>query len=137
MKKISIFLLLAFVSSCSSTSDNSSNNSSNNASINPPAWIQGTWIQDGGTSAGYKFTQNDFSLISFNTTNSFANAVAQTKATGGNASVNETITSNSYNIDITIGAHTDSYYFNKISTTKIEWVNDPLGSLADLFYVKQ
>lgn len=136
MKKISIFLLLAFVSSCSSSPDNSSNNSSSNSNINPPSWIQGTWIQDGGT-GGYKFTSNDFILVGSSSQTSFANAVTQTKATGGNASVIETITSNSYNIDITIGIRTDSYYFNKITTTKIEWINDPLGNLADLFYIKQ
>ena len=139
MKKISIILLLVIASSCSNSSDSSSSNPSINPSINPPAWIQGTWIQDGdGGTSGYKFTQNDFILIGsgFSQT-SFANAVTQTRASGGNATVHEIITSNSYNIDITIGIHTDSFYFNKITNTKIEWVNDPLGDLADFFYIKQ
>ena len=136
MKKISLFLLLGLVYSCSSSSDNLSNNSSSNASINPPAWIQGTWIQAGGTT-GYKFTTNDFILTGSGSQTSFANTVILTNASGGNATVHETITSNSYNIDITIGIRTDSYYFNKINDTKIEWVNDPLGSLADFFYIKQ
>ena len=134
MKKISILLLLALVYSCSNSNDSGNSSST---SINPPSWIQGTWIQVGG-SGGYKFTTNDLILIgSGSSQTSFSNAVNQTNASGGNATVHEIITSNSYNIDITIGIHTDSFYFNKITNTKIEWVNDPLGDLADFFYIKQ
>lgn len=131
-----IFLLSAIIAtSCSQSNDSGSSTIS--SYINPPTWIQGTWIQAGG-SGGYKFTTNDFILIgSGSSQTSFSNAVNQTNASGGNATVHEIITSNSYNIDITIGVHTDSYYFNKITNTKIEWVNDPLGSLADIFYIKQ
>lgn len=134
MKKISILFLLALVCSCSN-SDDSSNSSS--ASINPPAWIQGVWIQENSTLGnGYIFTSNDFLLKGITGNTSFSNGVAGTLSTGGNAGVQEVISNSIYNIDITILSQIYIYNFKKISETKIELVNGPTTS-EHYYFIKQ
>ena len=135
MKKISILLLLVLVCSCSKSDDSGNSGST---SINPPAWIHGIWIQENSTVGnGYIFTNKDFLLKGSGWGNtSFASSVELTNASGGNASVHETITSNSYNIDIDLGVQIHIYHFNKISTTKIEWMNGPTSS-DHYYFIKQ
>jgi hypothetical protein len=136
MKKTFLLFFSFAIMSCS---DSDSSGSSSNSYINPPTWIKGTWVQEGSTLGnGYIFTSNDFLLkntIGGNT--SFKQAIETTISTGGNADATEEITSSIYNISITIGAQTYDYDFQKISDTKIEWMNDPIGDLGNTYYVKQ
>ena len=59
-----IIFIIAFTSllfSCSN-SDNSDTNSNNCQTLQPPGWIQGTWIKQNspvGSYTGYKFTSDD------------------------------------------------------------------------------
>ena len=132
-------ILLFFSFAIMSCSNSDSSGSSSNSYINPPTWIQGTWVQEGSTIGnGYIFTSNDFLLknaIGGNT--SFKQAIETTIAAGGNADATEVITSSIYNLSITIAAQTYNYDFQKISATKIEWMNDPYGNSETVYFIKQ
>lgn len=136
MKKIILTLIAFTLMGCSSESDNVSSNSI----ISPPAWIQGVWLQDNGNGAvannGYQFTTDDFilkGLVDY----SFKNQINTNLSVGANSTVVETKTDNIYNISITLSTATSNYNFVKISSTKIEWVNDPMGDLVETYYIKQ
>ena len=137
MKKNFLIVIFSFTLFSCSNSDDDNNQTANY--FNPPSWIIGTWIQEGSSLGnGYIFTTNDFLLkneIAGNT--SFKEAIETTKSTGGNASATEEISSTMYNVSIIIGAQTYIYNFQKVSDTKIEWINDPLGDLVDTYYNKQ
>jgi hypothetical protein len=137
MRKLLLLFLAIVATSCSHSND--SVNNTNSSYINPPTWIQGTWIQEGSTVGnGYIFTTNDFLLKNQTAGNtSFKQSIETTNSTGGNASATEEITTTIYNISITIGAQTYVYNFQKVSATKIEWINDPLGSSVHTYYNKQ
>jgi hypothetical protein len=137
MKAIIFSIVLTLLISCSS--DNNSNNSSNNT-IDPPSWIQGNWYLEGefgGSTTGYSFKSNDFCLIVFNTQTCFSLYSDPTISAGGIFKIEELISDNEYKISITQINTTTTYHFKKISSTKIEWINDPLGDLANSYYVKK
>ena len=136
MKKIILTLIAFTLMGCSSESDNVSSNSI----ISPPAWIQGVWLQDNGNGGvannSYQFTTDDFilkGLVDY----SFKNQINTNLSVGANSTVAETKTDNIYNISITLSTATSNYNFVKISSTKIEWVNDPMGDLVETYYIKQ
>lgn len=133
------FLIIIFSIALFSCSNSDDDNNQTENYFNPPSWIIGTWIQEGSSLGnGYIFTTNDFLLknqLGGNT--SFKEAIETTKSTGGNASATEVISSTIYNVSITIGAQTYIYNFQKVSDTKIEWINDPMGNLVDTYYNKQ
>lgn len=136
MKKIILTLFAFTLVGCSSESDNVSSNSI----ISPPAWIQGVWLQDNGNGGvannGYQFTTDDFilkGLVDY----SFKNQINTNLSVGANSTVLETKTDSNYNISITLSTATSNYNFVKISSTKIEWVNDPMGDLVETYYIKQ
>jgi hypothetical protein len=136
MKKIILTLFAYTLVGCSSESDNVSSNSI----ISPPAWIQGVWLQDNGNGGvannGYQFTTDDFilkGLVDY----SFKNQINTNLSVGANSTVVETKTDSNYNISITLSTATSNYNFVKISSTKIEWVNDPMGDLVETYYIKQ
>lgn len=135
MKKILLFTLLLCFISCSSSDEGINNQSS----ISPPDWIQGTWLLDGTASElGFKFTSNDFCVIVLSNLEScFNEQLDQTSNAGGTTNVSETITDNNYTIEITLISQTVTYQFEKVSSTQIEWINDPLGDLAETIYVKE
>jgi len=118
--KTSFFILL--LTSCSSSSDNGS--SSNNGHLNPPTWIQGTWLQfinNGGQQVimgGFKFTNNDFCSIAI--TGSPIACFGQTFTTPPT----EIITSTEYKFTITNAGLTNNYDFIKISNTQIRLENN-------------
>jgi hypothetical protein len=47
--------------------------------------------------------------------------------TGLTTNVNEEVSNTSYLIEITLGSQIVTYEFDKVSNTKIEWINDPLA----------
>ena len=136
-KLIGILFLMAFLfSSCSSSDDDNSGN--NSSEINPPDWIQGTWLLEAPNPAsGYRFSNDDFCLIVISQQTCFKESISQTNNSGATTNVNEETTDNSYSIEITLGTQIVTYEFSKISSTEIEWVNDPLGDLAETIYVKE
>jgi hypothetical protein len=136
MKKIILTFLTFTLVGCSSDSDNVTSNSI----ISPPAWIQGVWLQDDGNGGvannGYQFTPDDFilkGLVDY----SFKNQINTNLSGGANSTVVETKTDSNYNISITLSTATSNYNFVKISSTKIEWVNDPMGDLVETYFIKQ
>lgn len=136
-KIIGLILSITFLfSSCSSSDDDNSGN--NGSGINPPDWIQGTWLlEEPNPTAGYRFTNDDFCLIVISQQTCFKESISQTNNSGATTNVNEEITDNRYSIEITLGTQIVTYEFSKISSTEIEWVNDPLGDLAETIYVKE
>ena len=136
MKKIFLFSILFLILSCSNSDDNSS---SSNSDFNPPAWIQGSWIQEGSVgTAGvvFSFSANDFCMTNIGFSKQcqqeFVNQVRQP----GNANavtVTETITATNYTTEIKYFAGQSIIYsFRKLANNKIEWTSVP-GSV----FVKQ
>lgn len=90
--------------------------------FHPPAWIQGTWKIEGTTTPWFTFTNDDFIQDGAGSM-SYKNTLQQAAASGQQAKVVETITSDIYDFDIYVGGSNGKYQFKKISATKIEWVN--------------
>lgn len=135
MKKIfGLILLIALsISSCSSDDDNSGNN---NSSINPPNWIQGTWLLENSTvNSGFKFTTDDLCLISLTTQTCNKETLELYDGTQIYTNVEEEITNDYYSVEITISSSVNTYQFEKVSNTKIKWLNT--GTNVNAIYVKQ
>ncbi|MCK0114966.1 hypothetical protein [Gelidibacter sp. F63206] len=131
MKNIFIlFLTIAFFS-CSSNDDNSSND---NNLINPPNWIQGTWLlETSPITSGFRFTSNDFCLIS--STSEICNKETLKLYQGSQVitNVKEKISSGNYELSITIGSSIQTYRFEKVSSTEIRWLDIGVNAI----YTKQ
>lgn len=114
MKKF--FLILPFVAlfSCSE-SDNNSSVAPDEHSINPPSWIQGTWLNqeflDAGISSGFKFASDNFCTVLYTNTTCYKEQPLQ---------FNEISTTTSYEIVLTGSGTGVTYHFTKISNTQIE-----------------
>ncbi|MFG6686239.1 hypothetical protein ACGK9U_06635 [Mariniflexile sp. HNIBRBA6329] len=126
MKKIILLLCLTLFLGCSS-SDDSSSSKNNSSSINPPDWIQGTWLFDSSIDSGYQFTSDDFCIISLCTKSckneemeSFSGIEGQTNT------VEEEITDSSYSVTIFYSNETkmsgtrNTYVFEKVSDSEIK-----------------
>lgn len=135
MKNYFLLILVFITISCSNSND--SNNSSV-ASINPPSWIHGTWNVEGSLNgAAFIFTNDDL-LFKTNTTAIISyKQLIQNGSTTGNTYTEEEITPTIYNLSIITGAATTIYNFRKITPTKIEYVNDPMGDLVETYCIKQ
>lgn len=142
MKKIILLLIFTtLLHSCSSDSnnDNPGTNINNCQTLNPPAWIQGTWIKQNssaGSYTGYKFTSDDVIDIG---SQSFSNSRKFQLDFYCNSNVNYTVTENttptSYFLEINWSGIA-TYNFAKISDTKIELVNDDDPVNAS-YYIKE
>lgn len=122
MKKIiGLIIIIAFSLTACSSSDNNSDN--NNSSINPPNWIQGTWLGeiDGINSGiGFKFTSEDFCTVLGSQTSCFMEPVKQSQ---GLITVNEQIDNENYVISINSNnTITTTFHFRKYSETEIQVV---------------
>ena len=128
-----VVILLTSLVCCSS--DNSSANSNNSTSIHPPSWIQGTWLLSGGViDSGFKFTSNDFCVVSMNLNSCYKEQLNMMNGTTFSTNIKEEISSDSYSIEITLGPTVITYEFEKISETEIAWSNSTVG---DALYEKQ
>ena len=116
----------ALLFGCSSSDDDVSGA---NTSFNPPAWIQGRWIEQTLGIIGYKFTNKDFILITGTTEASIGEQVNFFNNSTIKASINEEINSSTeYKFSYTIQSLTQHFHFVKISNTKFKDVlNDPDG----------
>lgn len=124
MKHLFLIALVAisFVN-CSGNDDDSTpqqNNPVTTQYFHPPAWIKGSWKISNTSTSYFKFTNEDFILVTPYT--SYKAILEQTAATGQPAKVVEQISDYYYEFTITAGASSGQYKFKKISDTKIQWV---------------
>lgn len=124
MKHLFLIALVAisFVN-CSGNDDDSTpqqNNPVTTQYFHPPAWIQGSWKISNTSTTYFKFTNDDFILVSPYT--SYKAILQQTAATGQPAKVVEQTSDFYYEFTITAGASSGQYKFKKISDTRIQWV---------------
>lgn len=115
--KLFILSIFLFVISCSKSDDGTSFTTS----INPPKWIQGTWLSG---SAGFRFEANDFITITSGTEISYKEQLEFYKGTGEETSAEETKTDESYRLKLTFPPGLSIIYeFSKKSETVIVWEN--------------
>jgi hypothetical protein len=122
MKKVfSVILLVAFLGTSCSSSDDPSTNSQ----INPPNWIQGTWISelDGiSTGMGFKFSSDDFCSLNNSQT-----------SCEGHVTIDEEIDTENYIITLNNNEMMiNTFHFKKLTETKIEAVHSS-GSNTTFF----
>ena len=126
MKKILLLPLMALsflTLNCSGNDDNSTpqqNTPVTTQYFHPPAWIQGSWKISNTSTSYFKFTNDDFILVTPYT--SYKAVLTQTAATGHPAKVVEQTSDYHYEFAITAGASSGQYKFKKISDTRIQWV---------------
>ncbi|MCQ9635150.1 hypothetical protein MP477_09320 [Chryseobacterium sp. WG23] len=128
MKKIlfTLFIGMSFIG-CSNSDDDSTpqqNNPVTTQYFHPPAWIQGSWKISGTQPPFFKFTNQDFILITPYT--SYKTVLEQTANTGQQAKVNEQISDLYYEFTIIAGGSSAQYKFKKISDTRIQWVGNTI-----------
>ncbi|WP_123947256.1 hypothetical protein [Chryseobacterium pennae] len=124
MKHLFLAVLMAVsLVSCSGNDDTTTpqqNNPVQNQYFSPPAWIQGSWKITGSANPYFKFSSDDFILVTPYT--SYKAVLTQTAATGQPAKVVEQTSDYYYEFTITAGASSGQYKFKKISDTRIQWV---------------
>lgn len=126
MKKqllLSLLTLSLFTINCSGNDDNTAPEQTNPVTtqyFHPPAWIQGNWKISNSSTTYFKFTNDDFILVTPYT--SYKTVLEQTATTGQQAKVNEQISDLYYEFTIIAGASSGQYKFKKISDTRIQWV---------------
>ena len=139
MKKLILLITVTTILFSCSNSDNSDNNSNNCQTLNPPTWIQGTWIKQNspiGSYTGYKFTTDDvIDIFSQSSSNSRKYQLDFYCTSNVNYTVTENTTPTSYFLEINWSGIA-TYNFTKISATTIELVNDndPVNAT---YYIKQ
>lgn len=130
MKKlISVLFFAVFIIGCSSSDDSSSS-----STYNPPSWIQGKWgLKANGSSVVndipmYRFTSNDVcQLIGGSSSSCWKDLISQSPSM---LSGEDSETSTTYTASlISNGGVTNTFSFQKISATKIKWLNTPNGNI--------
>jgi hypothetical protein len=123
MKKrnlIYIFIIALLSISCSSDDDSSNSNTN---SINPPQWIQGTWLielDEGIFGPGFRFTQDDFCTINGQQTNCWKGLVELNQGT----TIEETIEGENYIITLnSLNVTSTTIHFRKYSETEIQVID--------------
>lgn len=134
MKKLLFLFSLFLMLSCSNSDDNIN---SSNSDFHPPAWIQGTWNQEGSNGSSgvlFSFSVNDFCLTTMGVAKQCQQEyVNQIKKINTAVTVTETITATTYIAEIKYFAGQSVIYsFKKLSNTSIEWTSVP-GSV----FIKQ
>lgn len=127
MKKALLLPLLAMsllTLNCSGNNDDDTTNQQTSpvqtVYFHPPQWIQGSWKISNTSTSYFKFTNDDFILVTPYT--SYKTVLTQTAATGQPAKVVEQTSDFYYEFTITAGASSGQYKFKKISDTRIQWV---------------
>ena len=131
MKKTLLLLSVISIFGCSG-SDDSDNVLSDVATLNPPEWIQGTWLLDGDDNHGFRFTTDDVCIISFSLSACNKAQLEQFAGTEIVTEVRERITALEYEVEITVGGHTTEYEFEKYQGG-IMWANNSSHPV----YIKQ
>lgn len=124
MKKLLLVVFSSvFLFGCSSSDDDSGSNSY----YNPPTWIQGTWGYKADGSLyqndvpAYKFTSDNFCQLASAFSQCWKETIQQTPQF---FSGSDSHTDSTYEVNLiqSNGATTVTFYFKKISATKIIWV---------------
>ncbi|MDB4094214.1 hypothetical protein N9524_01360 [Flavobacteriaceae bacterium] len=122
MKKL--LLLSAFLTFACSSDDSDSSNSNGN-SINPPAWIQGVWINN--TSSVFDFRTDDICL----TAGTITSCNKAYMALSSESSAYEEISDTRYYVVISFaGVMESTYEFEKVSDSTINWILYPSGTIS-------
>jgi hypothetical protein len=133
MKKLLYLFLAITIISCGGDDDRNTNNNSNNLTINPPSWIQGTYLQDIGgqtISNGYEFKSNDFCGVTSNISSCYKAQLDLYESTPNfETDVYEEVDNNRYFIEITLGPTIYSFEFEKVSNTSIKQIL-PTGEIT-------
>lgn len=133
MKTIVLILSAVLAFGCSG-SDDSDNANLTVVSLNPPVWIQGTWLLEGSSvQSGFRFTSDDVCINSLGMYACNKESLEMYQGTQVNTDVNEEISDTEYSVEITVGSNTTAFEFKKVSATQIKWVNSP----AQANYTKQ
>lgn len=137
MKKLLYLFLAITIISCGGDDDGTTSSSSN-LTINPPAWIQGTYYQVFTTGEvlpyGYEFKADDFCSISNNlATCNKEQLEFYESGTTLFADVYEESDNSRYLLEITFQSLTSTYEFEKVSSTSIKQIL-PSG---DITYILQ
>ncbi|HBK83510.1 MAG TPA: hypothetical protein DDZ41_07915 [Flavobacterium sp.] len=129
MKKTLLILFCGFLFLNCSNDNDSSTSSSTSLVFNPPSWIQGRWLDKNLNFMGYRFTGNDFALITGSSEVSIGKEIKWLNDAGGTATINEEIkTSVEYKFSYTIQSVTQYFHFVKVTNTEIkDQLNDPDG----------
>ncbi len=142
MKKTLLLLILTvFLTACSSDDDGGSSSNSN-SSINPPEWIQGTWLQEAGldlgVEVGYIFRNDDFCISGLPTICN-KESISAWNLAGGYTNVTEEISNDYYFLEITKSSQIVTYEFEKISENQIFSTSIPPSGTGPAYttYIKQ
>ncbi|MFH6767529.1 hypothetical protein V8G56_02180 [Gaetbulibacter aquiaggeris] len=129
MKNILILVIASLLVLNCSTNDR---DSSSSIQINPPAWIQGTWMDESQVT-GFKFTSNDIVTINFNAQQSQRELLELGADVGEEVSANDESTSDYYSVELNFPAgQTVIYSFNRLSDNQINW-----ATVSGSVYTKQ
>lgn len=138
MKKQLLLSLLALsflTLNCSGNDDNTAPEQTTPVTtqyFHPPAWVQGSWKISGNANPYFKFTSDDFILVTPYT--SWKSVLQQTATTGQLAKVNEDISEQYYEFTIIAGNSGGMYKFKRISPTRIQWINN---TMTEVFLDKE
>lgn len=117
--------------------DNSSNNANNNSSkITPPAWIQGTWAEEGiyydtGSVFGFKFVANDFCTVSPGSENCYAYLLTSSQ---GQVQIEQFISDNEYKaIMKTAGQSNTLFHLVKVNSSEIKNISIINNELSPVY----
>lgn len=127
MKKFLVLatLIIGFIG-CSKNNENGDESESGTSnSLNPPAWIQGTWVVEGGTASTLEFTKNDFCLSPQGVVRQCYRSIAT--APGGR--VSQTVSDTEYTLSVGGAGVFIDFSFEKISARKILW-KDASGDIV-------
>jgi hypothetical protein len=130
MKKITFLLFVTVLSFGCSSSDNSSSDSN---IFNPPSWIHGTWgvkyTDDSEITPIFRFSSDNVCQIISTTTLCWKESIQQDAT--NMLSGDDTSTNNTYSASFITGngTLTTTINFEKISATKILWVDNVSGDL--------
>jgi hypothetical protein len=122
-----IFVLCSFLLFSCSGDDDKGNNSQ--SSINPPDWIQGTWLYN---QVGFRFTSDDFCALQNNIASCNKEILKQTSDAGAYTNVEEVKTDSEYKLTMTFSSQSVTYHFYKVSNNKIRWT-----AIDNVEYTKQ
>ena len=120
MKKL-LLLSALLIFACSSDDSDSSN--SNGDSINPPGWIQGVWTND--SISAFEFRADDMCVAVGS-----AICYKALMATSPESSAYEEISDTRYYVVISYGFSEDTYEFEKVSESTINWILYPSGIIS-------
>ena len=134
MKKLLYLFLAITIISCGGDDDSgNTNNNSSNLTINPPSWIQGTYLYEVAGQIlpqGYEFKPDDFCSVASNMASCYqAQLDIYVDVSNFETNVYEEIDSNRYFIEITIGPQILDFEFEKVSSTRIRQIL-PTGELT-------